>query len=479
MYVERLDQYARPGRGAFGVRSMGDEPPDLFSEACGLAGPLRLRIEGAGPGGASTREFRRPFLVVGRDEFADVRIDRPEVSRRHAYFQVVAGRVCCVDLCSRTGVHWDDGARPVGWVDRGRGVGIGPVRVHVEGEEAGPVGRGGGNLPISRSFEWHSLPDARLEFLGAKSERGSWQVSRAMVLLGRSPICRVRLLGKGVGGIHAALVRAPGGIWAVGLHGPEGMRVRGGPTRCARLEDGDEIGLGDHRFRVRVGPAAVRTPTRSDLARRPSGRGGLPSPTTAGHSTGLAAGGAESRGRPELPGPVDSIAATLLDEFDRMHRRTAEQFQQAILLMFRMHQDQMDLFRDELARIDRLEDEQRSLKAEMARGNLERPPRLSLRLVSGGPDASPPSPDGPAPARSSSEGGGEPPIAPAPEARARGKDGPPPPGRQAAGSRPSPSDPDPHARLSRRLAEIQDEREGLWKKLLGSFTGGESGRILP
>src|SRR3954454_13871272 len=143
------------GGGAPGVREMVGDPPDSFSEACGLAGPLRVRLEDPGRPGASTIEFPRPFLVVGRDELADLAIDSPEVSRRHAYFQVVAGRVFCVDLLSQSGVRWDDGVRPVGWVERERGVEVGPARIRFafEGDGAGSAGQGG-NLPISRSFEW-------------------------------------------------------------------------------------------------------------------------------------------------------------------------------------------------------------------------------------------------------------------------------------------------------------------------------------
>ena len=204
---------------------MDDHRMDRFSEACGLAGPLRVRLEGTTPQDSSTPEFHRPFLVVGRGECADVRIDHPEVSRRHAYFQALAGRVFCVDLSSRTGVRWADGARPVGWVDRGRGVEVGPFRLRFEGVE----GAEGGPLPISKAFEWPTLPDARLEFVGPNPERPPWQVSRALVLLGRSPTCRVLLPGRGVGKIHAALLRTPGGIWVVDLHGPGGLLVGGAP----------------------------------------------------------------------------------------------------------------------------------------------------------------------------------------------------------------------------------------------------------
>ena len=155
-----------------------------------------------------------------------------------------------------------------------------------------------------------------------------------------------------------------------------------------------------------------------------------------------------------------------------MHQQTTEQFRQAILMMFRMHQDQMDLIRDELSRLDQLEEEQRALQAELARGNHPRPPRTTLRLVSGESGSSPRPLEAPRPPRAH-------PKASLPDDEGTAEVAPPLASRRVDAGPPPPSDPDPHARLSRRLAEIQDERQGLWKRLLGSLTGGESERILP
>ena len=71
---------------------MVDVPLESFSEACGLIGPLRVHLEGAELLEPGPIEVHRPFLVVGRNPGADITIDSPDVSRRHAYFQVVAGR---------------------------------------------------------------------------------------------------------------------------------------------------------------------------------------------------------------------------------------------------------------------------------------------------------------------------------------------------------------------------------------------------
>ena len=172
------------------------DPLVSFSEACGQVEALKVRLEGIGSTGVADFDDCGPALIVGRSRLADIQIDDPEVSGRHAYFQVVAGRIFCVDLGSRIGVDWGDGPRPVGWVDPWKGVTIGPAQIRFEGVDGSPSWVDA-SLPIFRSFHWSNLPEASLEFVGTQSNRAPWQVSRALVLLGRSPTCRITLPGPG------------------------------------------------------------------------------------------------------------------------------------------------------------------------------------------------------------------------------------------------------------------------------------------
>jgi pSer/pThr/pTyr-binding forkhead associated (FHA) protein len=437
---------------------MGDDARATFSGACGLGGPLLVRIEGSGAVAAAPLEFHKPHLIIGRDESVDVVLEGAEVSRRHAYLQVFDDRLFCVDLGSRTGVRWGDDPRPVGWVEPGQGIGIGPYRLRFEGVAPGT----GEHPPISRSFAWSPVPDVRIEFNGPGSSSAlePWQISRALVLVGRSAVCRLRLEGGEIASIHAAIVRTPSGVWVVDLLGPGGVTVGGASVRACRLEDGDKVGVGGHRFWVRVGSAA-RPTSGKGLARWSTGR------VVRTTSARLAPPRGPDAAVTPAAGPE---VASLLAEFDRMHQRTSEQFQQAILMMFKMHQDQMAVIRDELSRIDRLEEELRSLQAEQARVAPLTPSRVALRLVEG-EDARPAAP-----------AAGTVPVRPAPRpdvATPVRADSTSPAG---TGPRPAADhdlDDDPHARLSRRLADLQAERRGLWKKLLGSMTGDEAGRLLP
>src|SRR5438067_12259201 len=110
---------------------MNDQPMAQFLEACGATGPLQLQVEAPGQPEPVRRLLPQPFAVVGRNPEADLPLDDARVSQRHAYLQVIAGRLFCVDLQSRTGVSW--GRRPLrsGWLERDRAVGIGPFRVRL------------------------------------------------------------------------------------------------------------------------------------------------------------------------------------------------------------------------------------------------------------------------------------------------------------------------------------------------------------
>jgi pSer/pThr/pTyr-binding forkhead associated (FHA) protein len=495
---------------------MSNGPADPFARACGLAGSFLVELEGPGSDARSTLEFRQPFLVVGRDPLSDLTIDDPEVAPRHAYLQVIAGRVFCLNLGGRSGIHWDEGPRQASWVDGRNGIRIGPVRLRFGGLEI----KQGGSLPITEDFDWPTESESYLEFLDDDTTRKPWAISRALSLVGSSPTCRVHLPGSGVGRIHAAFVRTPTGVWVVDLLGPGGMTVREISVRQALLETGDEIVIGPHRLRFRLGPVPEPVPG-TNLARFAP----VPSvqpvamPVVPPSSPSLIIDSGDSAvSKDVLAAPLDWTSANkLLEEFDRMHQRTVDQFQQAIMLMFQMHQEQMDSVRDELSRLDRLEEEQKFIRVELARNNASQPttPRMDLRKdIAEGPPSSthPRSRISPEAMPGSDEIPSwnrppEPTIAPepspilapvsAPEARVA-EPSPPPtnghhpstnghhpatnghhPAGPATAPPPLQSDPDPHSRLARRIAEIQDERQSLWRRIMASLSGDTSEMRLP
>src|SRR5262245_26155864 len=66
-----------------------------FLRACGAAGPLRLSVESPAGEEVIRGEFDQPFLLIGREEWADLPLANSAVSRRHAFLQVIDGRLFC------------------------------------------------------------------------------------------------------------------------------------------------------------------------------------------------------------------------------------------------------------------------------------------------------------------------------------------------------------------------------------------------
>ncbi len=401
---------------------------DQFPESCGLSSPLRLVVEGPDGHPEGLRELRAPFAVVGRDPASDVMLDHPDVSRRHAYLQVIDGRVFALDLGSRAGLSWGGEPRQSGWVGGGEGLRVGAFALRPEVEASGTQA----TLPTSRKFQIEGAAELTLDIPGNDAEPGrrAWRASRVLVLLGQSVSCRVRLTGPGIAAVHAAIVRTPGGAWIVDLLAPGGVTVNGTRVRSARLATGDEVLVGPERIGVRCGPIAPEDAT-SELVRR------TPMDQIANRSQ-----------------VADPVLASVFEEFGRMQEQMAGQFQQALMTMFRMfsgmHGDQMALIREELARLHELTEEQKSLQARV-QGPMPGRDRPTLTLVAPSPltVSSPPpaSPDVAASAR------------PAPAV------GPPAP--------------DSDLWLMQRLTEIGDERQGRWQKLLNSVLGKAGERTAP
>jgi pSer/pThr/pTyr-binding forkhead associated (FHA) protein len=443
---------------------VGEGAAEFFLKSCGAKGPLRLSVDGPDGSAAGTWVFHRPFVIVGRSVEADVPLDHEDVSRRHAYLQLIDGRIFCIDLESRCGTRWETGPEPWGWVEDGRPVQIGPYKIH-------PVGMGlerasgasgseeAAHLPISRSYEQPGLTPVTLEFLGSQPQAPPWQVSRPLVLLGRSNACRIKLAGTEVSAIHAGLVRTPAGVWLVDLLSRSGSLINESPTRFGQLNDGDEVGIGPHRIRVRLGhrsgvPALISSPTRGA------------SSTSMAIPDGLVGNLA--------PAGTEAMIGPLIREFGQMHQQMGDQFQQALLMMFRMfsgmHQDQMALIREEMARILRLSEEQQALQAELA-AHLPRlvlDPRAVPDVVR--PDALVIPPPGPSRGESSPPAG----SAPADGVQSIGS-----PGRLHPTPQTGQNSDQHHDELISRIATLQKENQGRWQKLLSTVIGRGPGDGLP
>jgi anti-anti-sigma factor len=233
---------------------MSDELAQRLRAATGAAERFQISVMGEDSVEAVQHEFNYPFVVVGRGEGCDILLQNPRVSFRHAYLQVIEGRVFCVDLASRNGVFWPDGPRKFGWLAPGESIQIGPYMLRVLGDEErdSSLEESLADLnPLERyRGQAGPMPAVDLEFRYETAGQPTWSVNRLLTLIGRSPVCKLRFDTSKVSGVHCGLLLTRHGLWAIDLRGRGGTRVDGQPIRAQPLESGQEISFGDFQIAI-------------------------------------------------------------------------------------------------------------------------------------------------------------------------------------------------------------------------------------
>lgn len=483
---------------------MSERLTQLFRQACGMVQPAVLEL--ARPGGpvARHRIAEEPFAVAGRDPRCHLLLRDEAVSQRHAYFQLVAGRVFCLDLGSRTGIHWDEGLRPFGWLGPGEGVRIGPFLCRLREDGPGAEGTsspdGGDSLRAWRGCQGPP-PALVLEF----RDGVRWRLHGPLTLVGRSPRCDVRPADLSVSRFHCCLLHTPRGAWAIDLLSREGTRVDGKPRRWAPLPDGARLQIGTLRARVWYGepasPAADHAKPggpRRLLGQLSAGRGmaaasSLPAPFSGVAAAlvvphpGEAAAGPGPTGWPSGPGGPDlSSLVALLMQLPLLHHEMLSQLYQEITRLKEAVAAQPHhlgpLVQEQRDRLEDLAHQLQDLKSR-ARG-LPLPAASPEGLADpiGGPEGGGLSchrERGQAPPRDPCpSAGGKPPAFAAPLPGAAGRravgtghagQAASAPGSPGAGQAGEPYDP---VWLLRRAHEVGREQKGRWRKLLAYLLGG-------
>jgi predicted component of type VI protein secretion system len=337
---------------------MSDQPLRLFREICGAPGEIRLEVTHVEGGETFRKSFALPFLVIGRHANADLVLADARVGNRHAYLQMINGRLRCIDLDSRTGIAWEDGDRRAGWLTATRRVRVGPFWIRdltggADGKEDEV------NWPDPREAapaDHKALPEVTLEFANASPRPFLWQVNRVLTLVGRSPSCKVQLDCPSVCKFHCSLLRTAQGLLVADLLG--GVSVNGRRVRWARLADRDRLRVGNYLVRVhydslpRAGVSAVELPEPNPSRLVPRDR---PAPYAA-----------------VLPADIqlaDPSLAPLVSQFAQMQHHMLEQFQQTMLAVVqtfgKLHRDQLALVRQELDRLHELTGELNALRNEL------------------------------------------------------------------------------------------------------------------
>lgn len=439
--------------------------------------PLPLEVAHPDRGVIVRQLMPFPFALIGRDEHADLRLDGKEVSHRHAYLQLMAGRWWWVDLASRTGTHPEVGsASAMPQLDR-QGIRIGsyiirlaPLTQTFSPPSVEPSNDEGSVLPANplstESDDPTLLPRLALDFSGGAEGLRTWKMDRALALIGRSSICKVRLHSSMVSRAHCAIMNTPSGLWFIDLLGREGTYVNDISVRWGRLDPEDEMQIDQFRIRVRY----LTPPKRANVA--------MPHVQPANEEHGLtprANGTRASVGQlPSLPSsswqreqdvenssaqviaPVglavpmnggDTLLMPLVTQFSMMQQQMFEQFQQSLMMMAQMfgnlQKEQMAVIRQELEQIQELTRQLHALPMEAARPASPSLPALPSTSPAGTPSSPKPS------------------VKPAPAAA--NLDTSPVPPKFSEG--------DVHAWLSQRLAALQQERQSRWQKVLSLISG--------
>jgi pSer/pThr/pTyr-binding forkhead associated (FHA) protein len=243
-----------------------------FAEACGAAHPLHLRVGAAEGGVLAEGNVEQPFTLLGRDDACDVTLNDPEVNPRHAWLQVVGGRVYALDLGSRAGIIWPEGKKRSGWLDPATSIRVGPFKVQLRtpvSNNSGPPGPDPLNADPSLS---RARASVQLDFRNGRRVKDRWTVNRVVTLVGRSESCKLHLHADDISMFHCGLVLTPSGLWVVDLSG-RGVVVNGERMRVAPLTHGAELWIG--RFLIGCHyPSLGDTPSAS----RASSKTGVASP---------------------------------------------------------------------------------------------------------------------------------------------------------------------------------------------------------
>lgn len=328
-----------------------------LSQACGLAGPLDLLVTPIGGGNSVRHQLSQPVVLLGRSTLNDVALSHESVSRRHAYFQVVGGRVLCVDLGSRTGLRWPDGRRGNGWLLPSESVRIGNYEIAVEScpidpmaveltDEADPL--------AVRPSDPAELANVSLEIATGNGNPSIWPMPQCIAIAGRASACAIRAADERLSTFHCSFIKTANGVWVVDLLSEGGTRVNGALARAARLRDGDIVRAGPLTVVVRTDtvPVSVSMSTYSSESSAVISLPNQPAEAASALAT--------------LPETIkESVTAMVTPMHDLMR-----QFQECLMVMSKMftsvQEQQLALARSQLSEFQQAARELREIRSEIA-----------------------------------------------------------------------------------------------------------------
>lgn len=296
------------------VRSMHHQ----FSEDC-HSGGLSVSVAVGEDGDWTTTTFEAPFVLVGRDDGCGVVLPGVEISRRHAYLQVVGRQIFFADLGSRKGIFRGERQVQSGLLLSGEEIQIGKYRIRAvatptDGEE-------------STSHDEFGSERIALEFVNHARRLHAWNVERSVTLLGSSRPCKVRLEHSSVSRVHCSLVRGSHGWWVVDLSARNGTLLDGQKIEFAPLRIGSELQVGHYRIKIQA-PSDSDTGEETSIIEEAVERSAVVTEITRSARATLTAN-RESSPRRGSPAVTEQLVIELFREFSALHERTLTQVQQS------------------------------------------------------------------------------------------------------------------------------------------------------
>ncbi|MCI0379607.1 MAG: FHA domain-containing protein [Gemmataceae bacterium] len=353
------------------------DPAAAFLQACGARKPIHLWVERDGK--AHELVVQQPFAVLGNSPKADVLLEDSSVSARHVYLQVFGGRLFFFVTDRIRGVLHHGQSVSYGWFARQEALRIGPYRVTLLDDVGVPLPNGRGsdgnglNNPLSSGSSAHlAMPFVTFDFGQESRIESHWHMRRQLVLVGRSSLCKVRIHTRTVSRVHCSLVLTHEGPWVVDLLGKGGIKVDGQPIRFAKIKNGSVLEVGNYRTWCRYPSAGHAV---GHVLNVPSSAGTFQtSPTESTVGRQLAPLPPSAQPLVPFSGPpgalqtdtLQSLLLPLVSQFNQMQSQMYDQFQQSIFRMFQLfsalHNDQLQLMREELERVHNLARELQTLQ---------------------------------------------------------------------------------------------------------------------
>jgi hypothetical protein len=361
-----------------------------FQQACGASGPLQLKIESLIRKATFGKKFFLPFAIIGRDDQADLALDDPDIDLQQVYLQMVEGRLFYIDLRAQVGNGESLSAKGSGWLACQDVLEVGSYTIRFMGGGQGDyLAHSTDYNPLSSpTSDRPNLSPVVLDFYKGARRLQTWRMNRALVLVGSSTRCRVRLTGPKVPVFHSSLVRTTQGTWVVSLQGGDGINLNGKLVRWGRLENGDTLRVGKFDVRVRLVPLEknLAPEAEEEMSALPSALNWntfdqfgtiveqpLPVPLDAPLVPAPIGPANTLSGSALVPSNLvnESLVLALADQFAAMQNQMFDQFQQTILMVIQrfgaLHEGQMAVIRQESERLRELARELETIKTELAK----------------------------------------------------------------------------------------------------------------